>query len=256
MFLRTESFKEFLRFYPVVSALVGIHFGLWLLADFLQLGFAVDLKQWGIGVNVLVLNGEYWRLLTPIFLHAGFMHALFNSFSLVLFGPALEQMLGRVRFIVMYLAAGIAGNIGTFIVNPDAYYAHLGASGAIFGIFGVYVFMVLFRKHLIDQANAQIIIVIFALGLFMTFTRQNINILGHLFGLIGGFAIAPAILKNARPFSLWQIRTRHSNRDSDEISFNPNRWKKRRFGRGGIGKYVLWGIIIFLALFALVNRSL
>lgn len=106
MFLRTESFKEFLRFYPVVSALVGIHFGLWLLADFLQLGFAVDLKQWGIGVNVLVLNGEYWRLITPIFLHAGFMHALFNSFSLVLFGPALEQMLGRVRFIVMYLAAG------------------------------------------------------------------------------------------------------------------------------------------------------
>ncbi|QAS52451.1 rhomboid family intramembrane serine protease [Halobacillus litoralis] len=254
MFVRTENFKEFLKFYPVVSFLVGLHFALWILMDFLQIGIAQDLKAWGMGVNLFILNGEYWRLVTPIFLHADFTHALFNSFSLVLFGPALEQMLGKGKFILMYLFAGIAGNIGTFIVNPDAYYAHLGASGAIFGIFGVYVFMVLFRKHLIDQANSQIILVIFALGLFMTFARPNINVLGHLFGLIGGFAIAPPILRNARPFSLWQIRTRHSNRGNNEISFNPTRWKKRKLPGKSTGKYILWGIILFLALFALINR--
>lgn len=254
MFVRTENFREFLRFYPVVSFLVGLHFILWFFMDFLQLGFAVELKQWGIGANILILNGEYWRLVTPIFLHGDLMHALFNSFSLVLFGPALEQMLGKTKFIIMYLLAGIAGNAGTFIVNPDAYYFHLGASGAIFGIFGVYLFMVMNRKHLIDQANSQIILAIFAIGLFMTFTRPNINILGHLFGLIGGFAIAPAILKNARPFSLWQMRSRRPKADSDEVSFDPNRWQNRKFQRGKTGKYIIWGIIIFLALFALVNR--
>ncbi|WP_226585444.1 rhomboid family intramembrane serine protease [Halobacillus litoralis] len=254
MFIRTESFKEFLKFYPIISFLVGLHLVLWLTTDFLQLGFAQDLERWGIGINILVLNGEYWRLITPIFLHADFAHALFNSFSLVLFGPALEQMLGKIKFTVMYLFAGVAGNFGTFIVNPDAYYTHLGASGAIFGIFGVYVFMVLYRKQLIDQANSQIILVIFALGLFMTFTRPNINVLGHLFGLIGGFASAPLLLKNARPFSLWQVRTRHSKRNNEEISFDPNRWKRRKFSGKNPARYILWGILLFLALFALFNR--
>ncbi|MCA1012934.1 rhomboid family intramembrane serine protease [Halobacillus halophilus] len=256
MFVRTESFKEFLKFYPIVSTLVGIHLLLWILIDFLQFGFALELLRFGVGVNVLILEGEYWRLVTPIFLHAGFAHALFNSFSLVLFGPALEQILGKFKFIFMYLFAGIAGNLGTFIVNPDAYYQHLGASGAIFGIFGVYVFMVLFRKNLIDQANSQIVMVIFILGLFMTFTRPNINVLGHLFGLIGGFAIAPTILRNARPFSIWQQRARTSSQSSGDISFNPNRWKKRRFPWKKYGGYAFWFVIIFLVAVALFSRVL
>ncbi|WJE16166.1 rhomboid family intramembrane serine protease [Halobacillus sp. ACCC02827] len=253
MFVRTESFKEFLKFYPVISFLVGLHLVLWLLMDFLQLGFAQEWKAWGMGVNVFVLNGEYWRLVTPIFLHAGFAHALFNSFSLVLFGPALEQMLGKVKFIALYLFAGIAGNVGTFIVDPSAYYAHLGASGAIFGIFGVYIFMVWNRKHLIDQANSQIIGVIVALGLFMTFVRPNINILGHLFGLIGGFAIAPVVLRNARPFSIWQVR-RNTNRNDGDIHFDPDRWRKKKFSSRQTGKYIVGGIILFLVLIALLNR--
>ncbi|RWZ52259.1 rhomboid family intramembrane serine protease [Halobacillus fulvus] len=249
MFVRTENFKEFLRFYPIVSGLVAIHLILWLLIDVIQLGAAIDLQRWGIGVNALVLQGEYWRLVTPIFLHGGFTHALFNSFSLVLFGPALEQMLGKGKFIAMYLGAGIAGNLGTFIVNPDAFYAHLGASGAIFGIFGVYLYMVFNRKDLIDQANSQIIMVILVLGLFMTF-RPGINVLAHLFGLIGGFALAPPILKNARPFSIWQTRARSRRRDDGEITFDPNRWKKRRFTSRINGKYIFWGVILFLVALA------
>lgn len=255
MFLRTENFKEFLKFYPIVSFLVGLHLLLWILIDLIGFGFAKDIESFGVGVNVLILQGEYWRLVTPIFLHSGFTHALFNSFSLVLFGPALEQMLGKGKFIIMYLAAGIAGNVGTFIVNPDAYYAHLGASGAIFGIFGVYVFMVMYRKHLIDQANSQIIMVILILGLFMTFTRANINILGHIFGLIGGFAIAPLILKNARPFSIWQIRTERTSSSGNDITFNPNRWQKKKLPMKKYGKYLLWGILLFLVLVALLSGA-
>ncbi|MCA0972798.1 rhomboid family intramembrane serine protease [Halobacillus litoralis] len=256
MFLRNESFKEFLRFYPIVSGLVALHLVLWILIDLLQLDFARALESWGVGVNALVLNGEYWRLVTPIFLHNGLGHAFFNSFSLVLFGPALERMLGKVKFSITYLFAGIIANLGAFLVNPDAFYVHLGASGAIFGIFGVYVYMVLKRKDLIDQANSQIIMVIFILGLVMTF-RPGIHILGHLFGLVGGFAIAPIVLRNAGTYSLWQLRAKYSRTyDDDEIRFNPNRWQnKKRFG-GGNGKNIFWGVIIFLVVIAIFGRYL
>ncbi|MFG6121487.1 rhomboid family intramembrane serine protease [Thalassobacillus sp. B23F22_16] len=247
MFVRTENFKEFLRFYPIVSTLVAIHLVLWMLIDLFQFGFAHDWLRAGIGLNTAITAGEYWRLVTPIFLHAGLGHALFNSFSLVLFGPALEQMLGKVKFVVMYLFAGIIGNIATYLFNPDSYIPHLGASGAIFGIFGVYLYMVANRKHLIDQANSQIVMVILVIGVVMTFVRPNINILGHIGGLAGGFFIAPLVLKNARPFSIWRTR---SPRDDVEISFNPNRWKKRGFP----WKKVLWGIIILLVILGLFGR--
>ncbi|UOQ44354.1 rhomboid family intramembrane serine protease [Halobacillus salinarum] len=244
MFVRTESFKEFIRFYPIVSALVIIHFVLWLLISVLHFGFAVQLYQQGLGVNLLISQGEYWRLITPVFLHAGFAHALFNSFSLVLFGPALEQMLGKTKFILLYLFAGFAGNLGTYIASPESYTAHLGASGAIFGLFGVYIFMVFFRKHLIDQANAQIITVIFILGAVMTFLQANINVLGHIFGFLGGLAAAPIVLRNVQGFSLSQIRSRSSSPGG--FSFNPNRHSRRNRSLKTAGRYLFWGLIIFL----------
>ncbi|MCP3029246.1 rhomboid family intramembrane serine protease [Halobacillus sp. A5] len=251
MFVRTESFQEFIKFYPIVSGLIVIHLVLWLFIDIFQLSFAMQILREGIGNNYLVGQGEYWRLVTPIFLHGGFAHALFNSFSLVLFGPALEQMLGKTKFILMYLTAGIAGNLGTYFMAPDAFYQHLGASGSIFGIFGVYLFMVLYRKSLMGYANTQIIMVMLVLGLFMTFSRSGINIWAHLFGLIGGFAIAPPLLTKARPFSVWQNRSKFANREPKDIGFNPNRWNKRsNVTLKKYGKYLLWGVIIFLVLLA------
>ncbi|MFC7322047.1 rhomboid family intramembrane serine protease [Halobacillus campisalis] len=254
MFVRTESFQEFLKFYPIVCGLVIIHFVLWFFIDILQLPFALQILREGIGNNYFVGQGEYWRLVTPIFLHGGFAHALFNSFSLVLFGPALEQMLGKAKFITMYLAAGIAGNIGTYLMAPNEFYQHLGASGAIFGLFGVYAYMVIYRKSLIGAANSQLVMTIFVIGFFMTFMRPGINVWAHLFGLIGGFAVAPPLLKNARPFSVWQNRAKFANRDRDEVSFNPNRWKNKRFSSKNYGKYILWGIILFLVAMAFLGN--
>src|SRR5690625_3147835 len=149
MFIRQErSLKEFISFYPIVSALVIIHIALWFLIDFSQSSFGRQLLLWGVGNNALIHEGEYWRLFTPIFLHGGLRHVLFNSFSLVLFGPALEQMLGRVKFIIVYIAAGLIGNIATLLFGP-VMYTHLGASGAVFGLLGAYMYMVFMRRDLI-----------------------------------------------------------------------------------------------------------
>lgn len=249
MFIRTErSLKEFFDYYPIVSILVIVHLVLWIIIDFLHLPIGLQIYQWGVGHNLSVYHGEYWRLLTPIFLHAGLMHALFNSFALVLFGPALEQMLGKFKFIIGYFIAGLVGNIGTYVVDPMGQTPHLGASGAIYGLFGIYIFMVLFRKHLIDQANAQIVLTIFVIGLILTFVRPGINIYAHVFGFIGGFALGPILLTNAYPFSM--SGNRRIRKSKNGISFDPNRWQKKRKAKK-IRQNVLWilfGILVILGL--------
>lgn len=251
MFIRTErSIKEFIHYYPIVAVIVIINLSLWLLIDVLHLPIGIQLYDWGIGHNLSIHLGEYWRLITPIFLHAGLTHVLFNSFALVLFGPALEKMIGKVKFVSFYLLAGFAGNIGTYVIDPTSNIPHLGASGALYGLFGIYIFMILFRKHLIDQANAQIVMIIFAIGLVMTFIRPNINIAAHIFGFIGGFALGPIMLTKALPFSL--IRSKRQRR-SNNVSFDPNRWKKHQIARK-VKKNILWIVLGVLVLFGIVSR--
>ena len=259
MFLRNErSVKEFIQFYPVVSALVIIYLALWFVIDFMQLPIGQDIYFWGIAVNGLIHDGEYWRLFTAMFLHGDFMHAIFNSFSLVLFGPALEQMLGRVKFTAAFLIAGFIGNFATYALDPINYqYAHLGASGAIYGLFGIYIFMVLFRKNLIDPQSMQIIVVIFIIGLVMTFLRPGINAKAHVFGFIGGFAIAPLFLRNVLPFSPWRNKKAHvftTNKSNNEIKFDPNRWNKKRIIPKKLKKSLPWVFLGILLLFGLLGR--
>ncbi|HEX6594128.1 MAG TPA: rhomboid family intramembrane serine protease [Bacillota bacterium] len=250
MFIRTErSLNEFIRFYPIVSSLIIVHLLLWLIINFLQTPIGVQLYGWGVGSNFFIEQGEYWRLVTPIFLHADLMHVLFNSFALVLFGPALERMLGKVKFIASYLGAGIIGNIGTYFFGPsDIWYTHVGASGAIYGLFGMYLYMVIFRKDLIDPGSAQIVITLLIIGVVMTFARPNINTHAHLFGLVGGLFIAPLALASTTPFS-----RRQRTHDDDTIQFDPNRWKKKRIP-AHVKKKVLWTIIGILVVLGLLNK--
>lgn len=193
MFTRTESFRDFIRFYPIVTLIISIHILLYLvsIAPVFPSRYVFELLS---GVNLFIVNGEYWRLVTPIFMHAGFAHMLFNSFSLVLFGPALEQLLGRTKFVLLYLATGIAANIATLTIEPLTY-THVGSSGAIFGLFGFYIAIIVFRKAMLSRENSQTIMTIAIIGIVMTFVQSNINITAHIFGLIAGFLIGAAIFK-------------------------------------------------------------
>ncbi|MCP8618095.1 rhomboid family intramembrane serine protease [Salirhabdus salicampi] len=250
MFIRTESFQEFTRLYPIVTVLVGIHLILWLFTDIIPLPFLLTLTELGIGQNWYIQHEqEYWRLITAIFFHFGFGHMLFNSFSLILFGPALERLLGKGKFITAYLIAGFTGNIATLWLGSP-FVTHAGASGAIFGLFGVYLFIVLYRKYLLDYQNTQIIITIMIFGFIMTFIQTNINIYAHLFGFIGGFLIAHVIVGKSRTAEGYGYNTR------PRIRFNPNRWRKRAFGQVTLGKLLLWGFFILLVLFGIVGRFL
>lgn len=197
MFTRSErSIKEFISLYPIVSLLTIINLSLWLIINFLKLPFGLKLYDLGIGHNLSVLLlDEYWRLFTPIFLHADLSHVIFNTFALILFGPALERMIGSVKFIFVYLLTGVIGNVGTFIIDMHSHIPHLGASGAIYGLFGIYIYMVFFRKDLINRPDSQLIKTIFVLGIVVSIIMPNVNVAAHLFGFLGGFIIGPFFLR-------------------------------------------------------------
>nr|WP_223155160.1 rhomboid family intramembrane serine protease [Alkalibacillus aidingensis] len=177
-----------MRYYPVISAIIAIHIIL-----FLGVNVSEELRLLLRGVNVYITEaGEYWRLITPIFVHIGLMHFIFNSFSLILFGPALEVMLGKTKFILAYLTTGILANVATlFLAGP--WYAHVGASGAIFGLFGIYLYLLFMRPELLDANSRQIIVLIVIFALLMTFLRTGINIYAHIFGLLAGLAMGPLL---------------------------------------------------------------
>jgi membrane associated rhomboid family serine protease len=187
MFTRTESLRDFLRYYPVVSSIIAIHIILYL---FTLLPFFPN--QWFYetfsGVNLYIMKGQVWRLITPTFMHSGFSHMLFNSFTLVLFGPPLERMLGSSRFVMVYLASGVFANMATLLLEPLTF-IHIGSSGAIFGLFGYYIAIIFFRKKWISRENSQIILLMCAISFIISFFEPNINLTAHLFGLIGGFLL-------------------------------------------------------------------
>lgn len=132
-----------------------------------------------------VAGGEWWRLVTGGFLHAGLLHIAFNMYLLYVLGQLLEPALGKVRFALVYFAALLAGSLGALIVTPDAY--TVGASGAVFGLMGAGVLEM--RARGIDPFAGGIfgslggLIVI---NLVFSFVVGGISIGGHIGGLVGG----------------------------------------------------------------------
>ncbi|MFJ7978613.1 rhomboid family intramembrane serine protease [Peribacillus sp. JNUCC 23] len=194
MFTRTESFRQYLSYYPLVSILIAFTIFLFFLGllPILPEGFLFEKGQ---GVNLYISSGEWWRLVTPIFLHSSFSHLLFNCFALAIFGPPLERLLGSLTFTVFFLITGISANIITFILQPPTY-IHVGASGAIFGLLGFYLYLVLFQKNRLPTQEVKMIYTLIGVGVLMTFIQPNINITGHLSGLATGLLLASLFIQN------------------------------------------------------------
>lgn len=256
MFVRNEDFRSFLRHYPLVSIIVAINLIIFLIVNLLPPpigGLSGNISSFLIEWNGGIAQGQYWRLITPIFLHVGFTHVLFNSFWTVLFAPALERILGKWKFVIAYLGAGVIGNIATYYLQGPQVVS-LGASGAIFGLFGIYIYMVLFRKDLIDRPSKQIVIWIVIFSVITTFLTPGVNIVAHLFGFIGGLLIGPPLLARVPQNFSWQsaiVKRRGSYQDT-EVTFNPNRWQRHR-KRKDITKKIIWGLIALFVLFGIIS---
>ncbi len=133
-----------------------------------------------------IADGEYYRLATAAFLHAGLFHLALNMFALATVGPTLESALGRVRFAALYVLSALGGSVLAFLFAPPDV-PSVGASGAIFGLFGA--FYVVERRLGRDTRSITFLL---AINLVITFTVPNIDWRAHLGGLITGALLAAA----------------------------------------------------------------
>jgi membrane associated rhomboid family serine protease len=144
------------------------------------------LVQMGAMVPILVAQGEYWRLVTAMFLHVGLLHLAFNAFGLYLFGSLIEGVLGSARFIAIYLVTGVCASAASFAFSP-AGTAAAGASGAVFGLLGAWLAFNLRRRSLsLAQANIQGALVLIGINLALGFLLPGIDNIAHLGGLAAG----------------------------------------------------------------------
>lgn len=149
------------------------------------------LDTYGAKDNLRILNGEYWRFLTPIFLHADFAHILINSFSLFSLGRVVEKIYGNFKYGVVYLIAGIIGSIASFIFSVNF---GVGASGAIFGLVGALLYFGIENPAPFKRYFGYNIIITLAINIFYGLSNKHIDNFAHLGGLLGGF-LAAGIVK-------------------------------------------------------------
>lgn len=151
-----------------------------------------------IGAAIEV-EGDWYRLVTAMFLHASLLHLGFNMLALYWFGTVVEQALGTWRFLLLYFVSGVAGSAGALAMS-SAFAVTVGASGAIYGILGA----LLVLEYRATGSFAGQALGLIVINLALTFAIPNISIGGHLGGLVGGIlaTFALAQFRYARPRSL------------------------------------------------------
>lgn len=154
------------------------------------------LAKFGANNILLIKNGEIWRLLTCAFLHVGLIHLVVNMYSLRVIGPSVEGLIGKGKFVFIYLISAISASLMS-LVFVDSNIVSVGASGAIFGLMGALLYFGYhYRLYLNDAIKTQIIPVIL-FNLIIGFMMPGIDNGAHIGGLIGGYLATMAIgIKN------------------------------------------------------------
>jgi rhomboid protease GluP len=185
--------------YFITPILINLNIAIFILMVLSGVDFMLPDKQslinWGANFRPLTLEGEWWRLLTNCFLHIGIFHLLLNMYALLYIGILLEPYLGRTIFASAYLLSGIVASVASLWAHPLLISA--GASGAIFGMYGV--FLAMLTTNLIEKAARKALlssIVVFVGYNLLNGLKENSGIdnAAHLGGLIGGLVIGYALI--------------------------------------------------------------
>jgi membrane associated rhomboid family serine protease len=131
-------------------------------------------------------DGDYWRIITSAFLHRDILHIAFNMYALYLFGPYVERALGISRFIAAYLTVAVMGSVFVYLLSaPNA--LTIGASGAVFGLFGMALMLLLKAKQ-----DVRTLLVLLGINAVISVVASNISWQGHLGGFIAGVVLGAA----------------------------------------------------------------
>lgn len=193
----------FSRATPVTYAMLAANIGVFLLMTIVYGGSEdrATLIAFGAKTNRLLQDGDWFRLITPIFIHAGPLHLLLNSYALWVVGTQVEKLYGSARFLLIYLLSGVGGVAGSYFgqifQNKPLDLPSVGASGAIFGLFGVLaVFGFRYRSEMppaIRRAMTAGVLPVIVVNLFIGFSIPFIDNSAHIGGLLTGAALTLAI---------------------------------------------------------------
>ncbi|AJY73372.1 rhomboid family intramembrane serine protease [Paenibacillus beijingensis] len=192
IFLRYESFRGYLKAYPVTSVIIALNALAFVLLTIA--GSSTDLRMLiRFGAFIQTFDDPYglsepWRYVTSIFLHSGFQHLFFNLFSLLVFAPPLERLLKPLRYAGFFLLCGVAGNLASALIVAGNMLS-VGASGAIYGVYGAFLYIALLRKASLDESSRKTVYTILIFGVIYSFISPGINIWAHLGGGIAGFVL-------------------------------------------------------------------
>jgi rhomboid protease GluP len=188
---------------PIVTyALIAVNLLIFLVMMFSQASLLMPTPQeaihWGADFGPLTFNGQWWRIVTCCFVHFGFIHVAMNMFILYQVGIFTEKLFGNVRFLVLYLLAGVGGSLASLSVHPLS--ASAGASGAVFGVYGALLGFLLVQRGVVPSASAASIAksagIFLAINVFYGLKSAGTDMTAHGGGLLTGF-VAGCLL--ARP---------------------------------------------------------
>jgi membrane associated rhomboid family serine protease len=161
----------------------------------------------GAIVPALIADGEYWRLFTGMFLHASLLHIALNGYALYIVGSVVEAELGRWRFLAIYLVTGLFGSAAVYMFS-GIFEPTIGASGAIFGLFGVFAaYNYRRRNNAFYAARMRSMLTVIVINLLFTFFVPGISKAGHIGGLVCGLLLGLAIdgigRRTSRAVAFW-----------------------------------------------------
>ena len=188
---RKKWYKDF-KNWPISYYIVFINITIFLilhLSNFLS-GQSIIINQFAKITYNISIEKEYYRLFTTIFIHESITHLAFNSAALIFLARPIEMIFGKAKFLIIFLTAGLYGSLFSFIFSP---YPAIGASGGIFGIFGVHLFLYIKNKEAYLKHFGKEIFQLLILNIVIGFIIPNIDYWGHFGGIVGGFLAANAI---------------------------------------------------------------
>lgn len=149
-----------------------------------------NLVRFGAVVKSEVAQGQWWRLLTASFIHIGIGHILFNMYFLYQLGPVFEKLYGSVNFLIIYLLAGIMGNLLSFAFG-NVSTVSAGASTSLYGMFGLALGMMMnYKDDAILRGFGASFISIIVINIVYSLISPRVGMLGHLGGLLGGLLLS------------------------------------------------------------------
>ena len=154
---------------------------------------AAFMLQHGAMYEPFITEGqEYYRIFTCMFLHFGIEHLVNNMLVLFVLGSRLERVIGKIRFLLIYLLGGIAGNVVSLLLElkTQEFSVSAGASGAVFAVMGAMIYIVIRNKGWLGDLSMRQILVMAAFSLYFGFTSSGVDNAAHIGGLLTGFVLA------------------------------------------------------------------